>query len=460
MGREVTWKYLPKQGQALRYLSDQATSQLLYGGAAGAGKSELGCAWILGSAIAYPKTRWLIGRSRLSVLKSTTMKTFVDVTRKFGLVPDQDWHWPGNSNEIRMANGSEIVLKDLFLYPADPDFDSLGSLELTGAFIDEASQITSKARDIVTSRLRYKLTEFGLIGKLLMTCNPSKNFLYPDFYEPWSKGSLPAFRQFVQALPADNPFLPKSYLDSLLKLDKPSRERLYYGNWSFDSDPATLVPYDRIIAMFDNDGISVDGGTRLRDGKPYLESCISVDPAYMGGDSTVILGWKGLRIVESIEFHGDQASLARTNAAVKDLRDRMGVQNSQIVIDCGGGYGNSTWESFPGSVRFLGSAAPIESKEYQNLRTQCFYRLSDAINSNEVWYSNASDEVEARVIREVEQLKRAAIDVDGKLKVVSKQEMKDGLQGRSPDYLDAMAMRFYFLLRPEAQPTRFYVASL
>lgn len=450
---------MPKQVKALGYLSDRETGEILYGGAAGAGKSELGCAWILGSAIAYPRTRWLIGRSRLSILKSTTMKTFIDVSLKFGLVRDKDWSWPGNSNEIRLYNGSEIVLKDLFHYPADPDFDSLGSLELTGAFIDEASQITSKARDIVVSRMRYKLSEYGLIGKLLMTSNPSKNFLYTDFYEPWANGKANGRRQFVQALPMDNPFLPKTYLEALLNLDKPSRERLYYGNWSFDNDPAALIPYDKIIAMFDNDAISIEGGTRLRDGKPYTDTCISVDPAYIGGDSTVILGWKGLRIVESIEFHGADASLTKTNAAVKDLRDRLGVNNSDIVIDCGGGYGNSTWESFPGSIRFLGSAAPIDSKEYLNLRTQCFYKLADCVNANEIWFSNADQETESRVIRELEQLKRSAIDVDGKLKVVPKQQMKDGLQGRSPDYMDAMAMRMYGLLKPTESPTRFYVGS-
>lgn len=458
--RQVIWHYLPAQGEALRLLSDPSISEVLFGGSAGGGKSELGCAWILGSALAYPGSRWLIGRSRLSILKSTTLKTFVDVTKKFGLVREKDWSWPGNYNEIRISNGSEILLKDLFHYPADPDFDSLGSVELTGAFIDEASQISAKARDIVVSRLRYRLTENNITGKLLMTCNPSKNFLYSDYYMPWRDGKLPSHRAFVRSFARDNRFLPVGYVESLGRLDIQTRERLLEGNWEFSDDPATLIPYDRILAMFDNDRVAVDGGTRLRDGKPFTEACISVDPAYMGGDSTVILGWNGLRIVESIDFHGADASLARTNAAVKDMRDRMGVRNERIVIDCGGGYGNSTWESFPGSVRFLGSAAPIESKEYANLRTQCFYRLADAVNSGEVWFSNASQETEARVIREMEQLKRSAIDVDGKLKVVPKQQMKDGLQGRSPDFLDAMAMRMMPVLQPSSGPVRFYVANI
>ena len=72
----------------------------------------------------------------------------------------------------------------MFLYPSDRNFDSLGSLEITAAFIDEANQITEKAKNVVASRLRYKLDENNLIPKMLMTCNPAKNWTYTEYYRP------------------------------------------------------------------------------------------------------------------------------------------------------------------------------------------------------------------------------------------------------------------------------------
>ena len=79
------------------------------------------------------------------------------------------------------ATGSQIVFKDLFYYPSDPFYDKLGSMELTGAFVDEASEITQKAFQILNSRIRFRLDVHDLIPKMLLTCNPTKNWLYNEF---------------------------------------------------------------------------------------------------------------------------------------------------------------------------------------------------------------------------------------------------------------------------------------
>jgi len=454
--RNLEIKFLQKQLEAFKALQDPEVFSVLYGGAAGGGKTDLGCTWIILSCIAYPGTRWLIGRSKLSQLKSTTMKTFRDVCKRYRLKQDIDWSWPGNANEIKFANGSEIVLKDLFYYPSDPDFDSLGSLEITGAFIDEASQIQERAFEVIKSRIRYKLEtdQWNLTPKILLTCNPSKNFLYTKFYLPWKQRKLPSQLRFIPALPTDNKLLPASYIENLKSLEEISYKRLYLGEWEYSNHPHALCRYDQILTIFNNRHVRRDGGTQLKSGEILESTSITVDPAYTGGDSTVILVWRGLEVIDHFEYSGQEVRMEKTIEEITKLSTQHNVPFSNIIIDVGGGYGNSIWEAFPGSFRFMGSASPY-NKDYTNLRTECLYRLALAINNQEILISIENQDIEQRIIRECEQLKRDKVDADQKLSIVSKGVMKEGLRGRSPDFLDALSMRMIDLVKPQDLPADF-----
>ena len=113
-----------KQTRAIDFLEDDQTTELLYGGGAGGGKSALGCYWQIKRRLRYPGTRGLIGRSELKTLKETTLKTFFEVASMQGLRPDVHYNYNRTDSVITFFNGSEILLKDLKLYPTDPDFDA------------------------------------------------------------------------------------------------------------------------------------------------------------------------------------------------------------------------------------------------------------------------------------------------------------------------------------------------
>ena len=68
---------LKTQKECLKYLFDTKTKEVLFGGAAGGGKSWVGVSYLILMALRYPKTRYLMGRSKLDALKKTTLNTFL-----------------------------------------------------------------------------------------------------------------------------------------------------------------------------------------------------------------------------------------------------------------------------------------------------------------------------------------------------------------------------------------------
>ena len=194
----------------------------------------------------YPGTRYLIGRARLSTLKSTTLLSLFEVCKKQGIRSDEHYKYNAQDNTIKFFNGSMIFLKDLFFYPNDPMFDSLGSLEITAAFLDEAQQLTETAFEVVRTRLRFKLDEYGLTPKILLTCNPGKNFLYKRFYLAKKEGKLKNDEEFIQALASDNPHISKQwdnvptkeYWDELFRV---SENQIVWGGNYFDLPPTGSI---------------------------------------------------------------------------------------------------------------------------------------------------------------------------------------------------------------------------
>src|SRR5690606_36851848 len=216
-------------------------------------------------------------------------------------------------------NGSVIYLKDLFLYPSDPNFDELGSLEITDAFLDETAQISKKAFDIVGSRIRYGLDEYGLIPKILWTSNPSKNWNYTYFYKPNKDNTLPVYRKFVQSLVTDNPYISKHYIDNLNKLSKVDKERLLYGNWEWDDDPSKLIEYDKILNVFTN--------IFVEDGEKY----ITADIARYGSDRAVIMVWSGYKVIDIKAY--DKSGINELLDTINNLRNKYKVPLNNIIAD-------------------------------------------------------------------------------------------------------------------------------
>jgi hypothetical protein len=439
-----------KQTQALDYLEDKVTKEVIFGGGAGGGKSILGCYWILKMCYKYPGTRWLIGRSKGKTLKETTLNSFFEVAKIQGLKADIDFTYNQQAGTIKFPNGSEVLLKDLFLYPSDPDFDELGSLEISGAFIDECNQVVEKAWNIVKSRIRYKLDDYGLVPKILGTCNPSRGYVYYNFYKPYRDGVLEHSKAFIESLVDDNPFISIYYKENLQSLDTKSKQRLLFGNWDYLDDTKGLFRYSNLVDIFSN---------TVEDSKVNY---LVVDVAGEGKDSTKFSYWEGLTEKWRETFHGiNNEDIIQK---IRDYAQEYKIPYSRITVDSigvGESIGNS--RLLDGIVPFKSSYAPIKTDEsivtlpnihytknapltsdYANLRSQCLFILSELVNNHKI-ASRVEGLDKEKVIEELS-LYQDITKNDGKRTATGKDDVKV-LLGHSPDDSDCFIMRMYFEIR-------------
>lgn len=460
------------QTRALDYLEDTITGEIVYGGGAGGGKTRLGCYWIIKNCLRYPGSRWLIGRAVYSNLMQTTWKSFVETAIAQGLIQDVHFWYVEGKKTFYFENKSEVIFKDLEQQPSDPTFVSLGGFEITGAFIDECNEIVKMAWDIVRSRIRYKLSDFchncayptkdskvlevnklmipvkwlckkckketkGLSPKILGSCNPAPGWVYKDFYEPFKSDKLSKKRKFVQSLVDDNPYNHSSYVDTLMSLDKASVERLRYGNWDFNDDKTILCNYDSILDTFTNDFCSPNG--------PRYLSC---DVAGLGRDSFIIAFQQG-SVIEIVVEEGKTTGLD-TISLLKEALLKYKVPQSNLVVDSDGiGQGVTGW--FHNYYSFHGGGASFD-KRYKNIKAECAYALARKINNHQIKIiaSNAQRE---RIIEELMALKAGMLDMEGKMTIISKDDMRRMLDNRhSPDFFDALMMLQVFDL--QYQPLR------
>tara|TARA_R110002051_G_scaffold216150_2_gene280531 strand:- start:4571 stop:5887 length:1317 start_codon:yes stop_codon:yes gene_type:complete len=425
----INAEFTGKQEEAMEHLLNDSTKEILYGGAAGGGKSWVGCSWLIMCCLRYKGTRYLMGRSKLDALKKTTLNTFFEVCSHWKIESGKHYKYNAQSNVIEFFNGSQIMLKDLFLYPSDRNFDSLGSLEITGAFIDEANQVTEKAKNVVASRIRYKLDDYDLIPKMFMSCNPAKNWVYSEYYRPELEGTIRPYRKFIQAYVKDNSYISKHYEEQLKTMDKVSQERLLYGNWEYDNSDDVLINYDSIIQMFHS---------RPKDNE---EKYITCDVARFGKDKSVVMLWNGLRVVEIKEFATN--TITELAEYIQGLQSSYSVNLTNIIVDedgVGGGL-----KDILRCKGFVNNSKTIKGENYSNLKTQCYYKLSELINKGQISISSITVDMKADLIQELEQVKRTKIDADTKLSILSKDKIKD-IIGRSPDYSDALMMRMYYCI--------------
>lgn len=421
-----------KQYQASIFWCDKTTKEIGYGGGKGGGKSFLGANLIFGDAFLYPETHYFIARKKLNDLRKFTVPTIIEVFQSWG-INNSVYSFNATDNLFTLKNNSKVFLIEAKYMPSDPQYMRFGSMMMTRGWIEESGEFEYDARaNLAASIGRWKNDIYNLSPKLLETCNPAKNYMYELYYKAAKNNELPDYRKFVTALISDNKMIPSDYVNQLDRvLTKNQKERLINGNWEYDDDPTALCDYENIIEIF-RTNLSFSG-------KKY----ITCDAARFGSDKAVIIIWDGWDIIEIFTY--DTSATTDIQVKIKQYQTIHGITNRNVIVDqdgVGGGIvDNLRCCGFSNNGRAI--EVKGQKENYDNLKSQCGFGLAEKINSNSMAVKcRVEPSIKEKIVAEIEVLKRTE---DVKLCLISKDEMKK-LIGRSPDYLDAMLMRYWFEL--------------
>ena len=428
-----------KQALALRYLFDSTTKDIMYGGGGGAGKSWLAAVYLWLMMNSYKNLRFGVFRKQIIDAAATFTGTFMKVVNFYG---DQPRKYKATTNGIvNLRTGSEIVYRSLIFIPSDPEYDRLGSLELTGGICEEAQEIQRAAYQAVKSRVGRQMNkEYNITPKILLTCNPGKNFLYTDFYKMKDDPIFNLDKKVVLATHKDNlEYLPDSYVESLSELSDPIiRARIKDGSWDFsDLNVSTVIPMSIIVSCV---------GVEREEGETYLGIDIGGPQSY--SDKTIVQAIKGNSIEEPIVIPAKSFTEAPylyddwLSTKIIEIIESFNIKDMKNVrLDaCGIGaaiYENIRRKGYP-VFPFRGMDKPYKrqygTNNYLNLRTQAVYELKEKFRLRKLALANNYNET---LVEDLSAVRYT--ETNGKIALEDKKFTRRRL-GRSPDYGDALAM--------------------
>ena len=276
-------------------------------------------------------------------------------------------------------------------------------------------------------------------------CNPWTNFTRSEFYKPWKSWTLPSYMSFIPAKVWDNPWVDKNYIERLKRLPEKSirKQRLLYGNFDYDDNPAILYDQNTIEEMYKRKYVGSD-----------TDHYITIDAARLGKDKTEIWIWKWLDLFKIYTI--DKWRLTAQAPEIRRIALKYDVDMTEnMIVDevwVGGWLVDLLWCKW-----FIWNGRPIQpisarillykKRNYANLRSQAFYYLQKYMPQIAI---HLTPDDEEEITEELLTVKEKNIDMDGKLQIIPKKDMKQELW-KSPDKADMISMRMWWLIKNYAE---------
>ena len=266
---EVLFTPHPKQLDFMQAALGGNYKFLLFGGAAGGGKSFVSLATLITLAKFYPGSKSFVIRESLPTLKRTTIPSF------FKLCPRS---FIDNYNQtdqvIRFRNGSTLTFFPEN-YNLDKNLTRFDGIEANFFLIEEGQEIQKKTFEKCKLRAGRNIIpelEEQPTPVIMITCNPSQNWTKEVFRNPYVQGRLPEDHFYLPALMKDNPALPAEYVKGLENLDEVTKAIFVNGDWD-------IIDIERPFAYAFNRFKTVDANLIEDKNEPIILSFdFNVDP--------------------------------------------------------------------------------------------------------------------------------------------------------------------------------------
>lgn len=415
-----------RQTEAFYCLNDPGVAEILYGGAKGGGKSFFLCLWVylwaLTIATKYhlprctnpPHVGWM-GRKQAVDFTATTLQTWTKT------IPQQNYIIKSGTEKAPkhiLIDGRVAV--DFGGLDKQENISHFNSAEYAFIAIDQAEE--TSIDDVATLRAsrRLKLAGKQLKYKSLFTANPANCWLKQEFIK-----APTAEKRFVRALPADNPYLPTDYVDTLNRAfgHRPELLQAYlYGSWD-SLEGAKVIIKDIWLDQAGKVHRSLDA-----------KRIIALDPAEYGDDETCITLLNNTDI-EATDIWGQTPRDVSVNRAAVFGKNHGG--GIPFVVDCDGmgiEFARGLRDLGETVIEFWGSApSSSKSEKYYNQRAEMWWGAGEDFAAGDIELHNCTPELRRQLTSAEYEFR------NGRIIVEPKTEIKKRI-GRSPDHADSYLM--------------------
>lgn len=415
------------------HLSRKERFQLFYGGS-GSGKSHFVATLLLLRALNRQHFRCLYVRKHERSVRTSQFALFKDLISEYGL---NDFFETSESDmKIRCtATGNTLLpagLDDVHKVRSVPGLNCVWLEEL----IDRKGAVSKS--DFLELNRRLRSSGDNII---YMTFNPivRQSWVFDMFF---SKRNEDAF--ILKTTYQDNLFLPddfKAQMEALKGISPEEYEVFTRGEWgSIDNADLFLFDESAVYSLHTNSDF-VAGG----------DACITADLAFTGEDKTVIMVWRGWKVVDVKVL--PKSSASDIVSSIRHLCAVHKVPQAKVCFDATG-VGVAMRSLLPAAFAYDASSSPINDlpsiagasrvsskPAFKNLRAQVYEYAARMVNNHLAAYapSFGLETLQSELL----QVRWSTANDTVKHQIESKDLMRSRL-GRSPDFADAFVMRSVF----------------